>query len=59
VSNESDPDALAAARAETLSLIRAAKKPIILAGLELARYRMAHLVVRMAERMNVPIAADS
>lgn len=58
VSDESDPDALAAALAETLSLIRAAEKPVILAGVELARYRMAHLVVRMAERMNVPIAAD-
>jgi indolepyruvate decarboxylase len=58
VPDESDPDALAAGLAETLSLIRAAKKPVILAGVELARYRMAHLVVRMAERMNIPIAAD-
>ena len=39
-------------------LIRAAKKPVILAGVELARYRTARLVVRMAERMNIPIAAD-
>lgn len=58
ISDESDSDALAAALHETLSLIRAAKKPVILAGVELARYHMAHLVVRMAERMNVPIAAD-
>lgn len=55
---ESDPHTLAAALDETLSLIRAAKKPVILAGVELARFRMAHLVVRMAERMNIPIAAD-
>ena len=55
---ESDPHTLAAALDETLALIRAAKKPVILAGVELARYRMAHLVVRMAERMNIPIAAD-
>ena len=54
----SDPDILEAATQETLSLIRAAKKPVILAGVELARYRMARLVVRMAERMNIPIAAD-
>ena len=47
-----------AALAETLSLIRAACKPVILAGVELARYRTAGLVVRMAERMNIPIAAD-
>ena len=54
----SDPHTLDAALSETLSLIRAAQKPIILAGVELARYRVARLVVRMAERMNIPIAAD-
>src|SRR5262249_60670676 len=43
---------------ETLALIRRAKKPVILAGVELARYRTAGLVLRMAERMNIPIAAD-
>jgi indolepyruvate decarboxylase len=55
---KSDPHTLAAALSETLLLIRAAKKPVILAGVELARYRTARLVVRMAERMNIPIAAD-
>jgi indolepyruvate decarboxylase len=55
---KSDPHTLEAAVTETLSLIRAAKKPVILAGVELARYRMARLVVRMAEKMNIPIAAD-
>jgi len=55
---ESDPHTLVAALEETFALIRAAKKPVILAGVELARYRMNHLVVRMAERMNIPIAAD-
>jgi len=55
---ESDPHTLAAALDETLALIRAAKKPVILAGVELARYGLAHLVVQMAERMNIPIAAD-
>jgi indolepyruvate decarboxylase len=54
----SDPRTLDAAVSEALSLIRAAKKPVILAGVELARYRTARLVVRMAERMNIPIAAD-
>jgi indolepyruvate decarboxylase len=55
---ESDQQTLKAALDETLSLIRSAKKPVILAGVELARYRVADLVVRMAERMNIPIAAD-
>jgi indolepyruvate decarboxylase len=55
---QSDPHTLAAAVDETLSLIKNAKKPVILAGVELARYRLAPLVMRMAERMNIPIAAD-
>jgi TPP-dependent 2-oxoacid decarboxylase len=55
---KSDPHTLDAAVTETLSLVRAAKKPVILAGVELARYRMAPLVVRMADKMNIPIAAD-
>src|SRR6266567_4570025 len=58
VPEESDPRTLEAALDETLCLIRAAKKPVILAGVELARYRTAGLVLRMAERMNIPIAAD-
>jgi len=55
---ESDPHTLAAALEETFALIRAAKKPVILAGVELARYRVNHLVIRMAERMNIPFASD-
>ena len=55
---ESDPHTLKAALDETLALIRSAKKPVILAGVELARYRFGRLVVHMAERMNIPIAAD-
>src|SRR5450631_3885555 len=43
VPEESDPHTLAAALDETLALVRAARKPVILAGVELARYRMAHL----------------
>ena len=58
ITEKSDPHTLEAALEETLSLIRAAKKPVILAGVELARYHHAHLVVRMAEQMNIPIAAD-
>jgi indolepyruvate decarboxylase len=54
----SDPHTLAAALEETFALVGAAKKPVILAGVELARYRMNHLVVRMAERLNIPFAAD-
>jgi len=55
---ESDPHTLVAALEETFALIRDAKKPVILAGVELARYRMNRVVVAMAERMNIPFAAD-
>src|SRR6266536_1001882 len=55
---KSDTHTLRAALDETLRLIRAAKKPVILAGVELARYRTAGLAVRIAERMKIPIAAD-
>ena len=55
---ESDPHTLAASVAETLGLIRAAKKPVILAGVELARYRLAPVALRMAERLQIPMAAD-
>lgn len=55
---ESDPHTLVAALEETFALIRGAKKPVILAGVELARYRLNRVVVRMAERLNIPIAAD-
>ena len=55
---KSDRPTLTAARDETLALLREAKRPVILAGVELARYRLAHLVVRIAERCNIPIAAD-
>jgi indolepyruvate decarboxylase len=58
VPEKSDSHTLEAALNETLALIRAAKKPVILAGVELARYRIAGLVLRMGERMNIPIAAD-
>ena len=54
----SDPPALAEAVEETLALLRAARRPVILAGVELARYRLAHLVVQIAERINIPIATD-
>jgi TPP-dependent 2-oxoacid decarboxylase len=54
----SDEATLQAAVDETLELIGKAKRPVILAGVELARYRLAPLVMQIAERINIPIAAD-
>jgi indolepyruvate decarboxylase len=54
----SDPQALEAALQETMELIAGAKKPIILAGVELQRFGVANLAIELAERLNIPIAAD-
>lgn len=55
---KSDAATLGAAIEETVALIRAAKKPVILAGVELHRHQLIGAVITMAERMNIPIAAD-
>jgi indolepyruvate decarboxylase len=54
----SDPDTLKASLEETLELLADAKKPVILAGVELHRYGLTDLAVRLAEKLNIPIAAD-
>jgi indolepyruvate decarboxylase len=54
----SDPEALKAALDETCELIGGAKRPVILAGVELQRFGLSDLAVQLAERLNVPIAAD-
>jgi indolepyruvate decarboxylase len=58
VKAQSDPGTLASAVGETLELIRHAKKPVILAGVELHRYGVTDLAVKLAEKLNIPIAAD-
>jgi indolepyruvate decarboxylase len=39
-------------------MLRKARKPVILAGVELHRYGLTDVAVKLAERMNIPIAAD-
>jgi indolepyruvate decarboxylase len=56
--NESDPETLRAALNETHEMLAKAKKPIILAGVELHRYGLTDLAVQIAEKFNIPIAAD-
>jgi indolepyruvate decarboxylase len=58
LSTPSDPDTLKAAIEETLELLGPAKKPVILAGVELHRYGLTDLAVKFAEKTNIPIAAD-
>src|SRR5438045_6355289 len=54
----SDPEALKAALEETFELLKGAKKPVLLAGVELHRFGLTDVAVRLAERLNIPIAAD-
>src|SRR5205823_9763188 len=58
VAAPSDPDTLEAALSETVNLIRTAKKPVILAGVELHRYGLTDLAIKLAEKLNIPIASD-
>ncbi len=55
---ESDSLTLQAVLDETEAFIRHAKKPVILAGVELHRYGLADIALRIAERFNIPLAAD-
>lgn len=57
VDGASDPGATAEAVEESLALLKAAKKPIIIAGVEIHRFGLADKVVALAELMNIPIAA--
>lgn len=54
----SDAETLKAALAETQHILSAAKKPVILAGVELHRYGLTDWAVKIAEKFNIPIAAD-
>lgn len=55
--DESDPHALIEAVKEAVAKIEAAKKPVIIAGVELHRYGLQDEVVALAEAAGIPIAA--
>src|SRR5579884_3870536 len=54
----SDPQTLEAALAEAVDLLSRAKKPVLLAGVELHRFGLTESAIKLAERLNMPIAAD-
>ncbi len=54
---ESDPDVLRAALAEAVAMINAAKKPVILADVEVHRFGLQDEVLRLARKTNIPVAA--
>lgn len=55
---QSDPQTLAAALDEATQMLRHAKKPVLLAGVELHRFGLTDRAVALAERLRIPIAAD-
>ncbi len=57
-SRPSDADALRVAVAETIAMLAKAKQPVIFAGVELHRYGLADYAIKLAEKLNIPIAAD-
>jgi indolepyruvate decarboxylase len=54
----SDPQTLAAALEEATRMLREAKKPVLFAGVELHRFGLTDIATKIAERLNLPIAAD-
>jgi indolepyruvate decarboxylase len=57
VPTPSDPDALRACIDECSSMINQAKRPVILAGVELHRHGLTDLALALADKHNIPIAA--
>ncbi|HPD16507.1 MAG TPA: thiamine pyrophosphate-binding protein [Planctomycetota bacterium] len=53
----SDPEALREALAEAAAMLRAAKRPVILAGVELHRFGLQETLVHLVERSGYPVAA--
>lgn len=55
---ESDPELLDACLREAEDFISRAKKPVILAGVELHRHGLTDLASDIAKKYNIPVAAD-
>ncbi len=53
----SDPHELADAVAEAVAMLRASRRPVLLAGIEVERFGLAADVLRLAERCSLPMAA--
>ncbi|MFN4242697.1 MAG: alpha-keto acid decarboxylase family protein [Tepidisphaerales bacterium] len=54
----SDEGALEACVEEAARMIKAAKQPVLLAGVELHRHDLTDLAIGLAEKLNIPIASD-
>src|SRR6187549_2103599 len=53
-----DEGAVEEAAQEILARLRGARQPVIIVGVEVHRFRLREQVVRLAERLNVPVASS-
>ncbi len=53
----SDPNAMREALAEAIEMINSAKKPVILAGVELHRFGLQDMLLDLLEKSNIPVAS--
>jgi indolepyruvate decarboxylase len=56
-SPKSDKENLQESLSEVIGWITSAEKPVILAGVQLARYGLGQELIRFAEKTNIPVAA--
>lgn len=54
---ESDPDALREALEEAVKMILSAKKPAVIAGVELHRFGLQDLLLEFIEKANIPVVS--
>lgn len=57
VRERSDPAALQEAIAEATAMIQAARKPVIIAGVELHRFGLQDELLKLVEKTNIPVAS--
>lgn len=55
---DSDPECLDACIEEAAAFINKAERPVLLAGVELHRHGLTDHIMRIAEKFNIPVAAD-
>ena len=53
-----DPDAVDEAAREIIERLNAAERPVLIVGVEVHRFHLREQVVRLAERLNVPVASS-
>jgi len=53
-----DPDAVEEAAREIIERLNAAERPVLIVGVEVHRFHLREQVVRLAERLNVPVASS-